>query len=135
MQSRHWPSCHVSMSAQRSRRHGIVYCVPRRILLWDTIKTKHLFLNDKIFGFGAGRGNRTLVFSLEGCCTTIVLYPRTKSRRKDLFGYRLPVSRRMMEMVEEAGFEPAYAKRTDLQSVSFNHSDTPPSNHHLVETI
>ena len=29
-------------------------------------------------------------------------------------------------MVEEAGFEPAYAKRTDLQSVSFNHSDTPP---------
>ena len=30
-------------------------------------------------------------------------------------------------LVEEAGFEPAYAKRTDLQSVSFNHSDTPPS--------
>ena len=30
-------------------------------------------------------------------------------------------------MVEEAGFEPAYAKRTDLQSVSFNHSDTPPN--------
>ena len=30
-------------------------------------------------------------------------------------------------MVEEAGFEPAYAKRADLQSVSFNHSDTPPS--------
>ena len=29
--------------------------------------------------------------------------------------------------MEEAGFEPAYAKRTDLQSVSFNHSDTPPS--------
>lgn len=28
--------------------------------------------------------------------------------------------------MEEAGFEPAYAKRTDLQSVSFNHSDTPP---------
>ncbi len=30
------------------------------------------------------------------------------------------------QMVEGAGFEPAYAKRTDLQSVSFNHSDTPP---------
>jgi hypothetical protein len=25
--------------------------------------------------FGAGSGNRTRVFSLEGCCTTIVLYP------------------------------------------------------------
>ena len=27
-------------------------------------------------GTGAGRGNRTLVFSLEGCCSTIELYPR-----------------------------------------------------------
>ena len=25
---------------------------------------------------GAGRGNRTLVFSLEGCCSTIELHPR-----------------------------------------------------------
>src|SRR5579864_1334830 len=25
---------------------------------------------------GAGGGNRTRVFSLEGCCTTIVLHPR-----------------------------------------------------------
>jgi hypothetical protein len=28
---------------------------------------------------GAGRGNRTLVFSLEGCCSTIELYPRAAS--------------------------------------------------------
>src|SRR5260221_2772117 len=27
--------------------------------------------------FGAGKGNRTLVFSLEGCCSTIELHPRT----------------------------------------------------------
>ena len=27
-------------------------------------------------GFGAGEGNRTLVFSLEGCCSTIELHPR-----------------------------------------------------------
>ena len=26
--------------------------------------------------FGAGEGNRTLVFSLEGCCSTIELHPR-----------------------------------------------------------
>lgn len=32
---------------------------------------------------GAGNGNRTRVFSLEGCCTTIVLYPQT--RRKAYF--------------------------------------------------
>ena len=27
-------------------------------------------------GNGAGEGNRTLVFSLEGCCSTIELHPR-----------------------------------------------------------
>ena len=25
--------------------------------------------------YGAGKGNRTPILSLEGCCTTIVLYP------------------------------------------------------------
>ncbi len=30
-------------------------------------------------GNGAGNGNRTRVFSLEGCCTTIVLYPQTRA--------------------------------------------------------
>jgi hypothetical protein len=33
--------------------------------LWDFVRLKN----------GAGNGNRTRVFSLEGCCTTIVLYP------------------------------------------------------------
>jgi hypothetical protein len=28
---------------------------------------------------GAGRGNRTLVFSLEGCCSTIELHPRRRA--------------------------------------------------------
>jgi hypothetical protein len=27
---------------------------------------------------GAGEGNRTLVFSLEGCCSTIELHPRNQ---------------------------------------------------------
>jgi hypothetical protein len=27
--------------------------------------------------YGAGEGNRTLVFSLEGCCSTIELHPRS----------------------------------------------------------
>ncbi len=30
-------------------------------------------------------------------------------------------------LVEGAGFEPAYSERTDLQSVAFNHSATPPN--------
>src|SRR5258708_35901610 len=29
-----------------------------------------------VVGTGAGEGNRTLVFSLEGCCSTIELHPR-----------------------------------------------------------
>src|SRR5258706_5221747 len=33
----------------------------------------------KLLGDGAGEGNRTLVFSLEGCCSTIELHPRGRS--------------------------------------------------------
>src|SRR5262249_58508429 len=35
----------------------------------------------QVFDFtdGAGEGNRTLVISLEGCCSTIELHPRTQS--------------------------------------------------------
>ncbi len=32
-----------------------------------------------------------------------------------------------LTLVEGAGFEPAYSLRTDLQSVAFNHSATPPN--------
>jgi hypothetical protein len=31
---------------------------------------------------GAGEGNRTLVISLEGCCSTIELHPRTLPLRQ-----------------------------------------------------
>src|SRR6267154_6454607 len=40
----------------------------------------------KLLGDGAGEGNRTLVFSLEGCCSTIELHPRASdqlTRRAD----------------------------------------------------
>src|SRR5882762_5159328 len=40
----------------------------------------------KSLGDGAGEGNRTLVFSLEGCCSTIELHPRASdhlTRRAD----------------------------------------------------
>src|ERR1700730_5006841 len=49
---------------------------------------------------GAGSGNRTRIFSLEGCCTTIVLYPPLQS----------PTALR--RVVGEVGLEPtkAYAR-------------------------
>ena len=92
---------------------------------------------------GAGSGNRTRIFSLEGCCSTTELYPhshqlalvgaacrdplreprKTARAAGPVAGPTAPLA---AAMVEGAGFEPAYAKRTDLQSVSFNHSDTPP---------
>src|SRR4051812_9714404 len=45
--------------------------------------------NTTFLGDGAGEGNRTLVFSLEGCCSTIELHPRqglpnTAGRRSQL---------------------------------------------------
>jgi hypothetical protein len=33
-------------------------------------------MREVIENVGAGEGNRTLVFSLEGCCSTIELHPR-----------------------------------------------------------
>ncbi len=44
---------------------------------------------------GAGEGNRTLVVSLEGFCSTIELHPRNQARNTLFF------------LVDEAGFEPA----------------------------
>src|SRR5580704_2848891 len=35
--------------------------------------------------FGAGEGNRTLVFSLEGCCSTIELHPQRVNHEKSGF--------------------------------------------------
>ena len=45
---------------------------------------------------GAGEGNRTLVFSLEGCCSTIELHPRTRKRR-DVRAYAKPRASRQAE--------------------------------------
>src|SRR5712671_4151149 len=72
---------------------------------------------------GAGEGNRTLVISLEGCCSTIELHPRTRStlrppspcglRRGSLRARRLacraeaPV--RARRLVGEVGLEPTKA--------------------------
>ena len=75
---------------------------------------------------GAGEGNRTLVISLEGCCSTIELHPQTlrefgglPSQRQSKSGIEATETarkhttrietkdREAKGMVEEAGFEPA----------------------------
>ena len=70
---------------------------------------------------GAGEGNRTLVVSLEGFCSTIELHPHFRFFRHSTVTDDL-------EMVEGEGFEPSKAEPADLQSAPFNRSGTPPSN-------
>src|SRR5580698_2950174 len=68
---------------------------------------------------GAGEGNRTLVISLEGFCSTIELRPLRVSTLNFAAIYsfwwrRLDSNQRRR-------------KQTDLQSAPFSHSGTPPS--------
>ena len=65
---------------------------------------------------GAGEGNRTLATSLEGWGSTTELHPH--------IGNFLLFCKILL--VEEGGFEPPKHKVTDLQSVPFGHSGTPP---------
>ena len=71
---------------------------------------------------GAGEGNRTLVISLEGFCSTIELHP--------LFVEHPTVSLRSPK-IRSLGGEGwirtnVDARSTDLQSAPFNHSGTSP---------
>ena len=73
-----------------------------------------------VLGFpGAGEGNRTLVVSLEGFCSTIELHPLIHEADAD------PLD--PLCVVEGEGFEPSKAEPADLQSAPFNRSGTPPS--------
>ena len=63
---------------------------------------------------GAGEGNRTLVVSLEGFCSTIELHPRAPFTNLQLWWRRLDSNQRRR-------------KPTDLQSAPFSHSGTPPT--------
>ena len=79
---------------------------------------------------GAGEGNRTLVVSLEGFCSTIELHPRFSC----VFSYVFWCSKsKQYPVVEGAGFEPAYSERADLQSAAINHSATPPRKPSIIE--
>ncbi len=92
---------------------------------------------------GAGEGNRTLVISLEGCCSTIELHPRRKSESPSRLQDRpvpicdvpstclfssFPTSGSSFRhlMVGEVGLEPTKRNAADLQSAPFAARDTPP---------
>ena len=70
-------------------------------------------------GTGAGEGNRTLVVSLEGFCSTIELHPlKQKAFEPNAFVGNL----------WWRGMDSNHRRRkpTDLQSAPFSHSGTPP---------
>src|SRR6185295_15354869 len=71
---------------------------------------------------GAGEGNRTLVISLEGFCSTIELHPP-----EPFSACPLPRPCRSHCLVEGEGFEPSKAEPSDLQSDPFDRSGTPPN--------
>ena len=84
----------------------------------------------------AGEGNRTLVFSLEGYCSTVELHPRYVSPFEDA-KYGVPVNGIALNLflckhplvmkMGSAGFEPAKALPSDLQSDPFDRSGNSPS--------
>ena len=89
---------------------------------------------------GAGEGNRTLVVSLEGFCSTIELHPPD-----ELICVFLPFSAPSSCLWRHTGkswwrrldSNQRRRKPTDLQSAPFNHSGTPPrrtANYGLVTT-
>src|ERR1700741_2817140 len=70
---------------------------------------------------GAGSGNRTRIFSLEGCCTTIVLYPQY------LGGDALISPQSLRGVVGEVGLEPTKAYARGFTAPPLCRSGHPPS--------
>ena len=71
---------------------------------------------------GAGEGNRTLVVSLEGFCSTIELHPPSN--------FELPSTRRSRyRWWRELDSNQRRRTPTGLQPVPFSHSGTPPSSY------
>ncbi len=81
---------------------------------------------------GAGEGNRTLVVSLEGFCSTIELHPRNLPPRQPII--QTPAQQKLLYCngsTPESWWRGTDSnhrtrKRADLQSAAFNHSATHP---------
>ena len=76
---------------------------------------------------GAGEGNRTLVVSLEGFCSTIELHPQSQAIQPTCPTDNNFTPQATLNLVEGEGFEPSKAEPSDLQSDPFGRSGTPPS--------
>src|ERR1043165_9719818 len=79
---------------------------------------------------GAGEGNRTLVISLEGFCSTIELHPPGSVHPKSSSAVSLPCRLACFEPEVAGGGgwirTNVGARPTDLQSAPFSRSGTPP---------
>jgi hypothetical protein len=63
---------------------------------------------------GAGEGNRTLVISLEGCCSTIELHPQSEIRGQmpevgNIVSFLCSLTSVLCPLVGEVGLEPTKA--------------------------
>src|SRR5262249_32217187 len=99
-----------------------------------------------IENIGAGEGNRTLVITLKGCCSTIELHPQRQSGVWALGtvpscllrnGGRPPpiTAGSRLSLVGEVGLEPTKAKQADLQSAPFAARDTPPDSARVLKAL
>src|SRR5688572_30765346 len=81
---------------------------------------------------GAGEGNRTLVISLEGFCSTIELHPPAVTSKKSLHPEKNPRRR-----PGGGGWirTNVGARPTDLQSAPFSRSGTPPAEPEIMRII
>ena len=75
---------------------------------------------------GAGEGNRTLVVSLEGFCSTIELHPQSQAIQPTCPTDNNFTPQATLNLVEGEGFEPSKAEPSDLQSDPFDRSGIPP---------
>ncbi len=85
--------------------------------------------------FGAGDETRTRDIQFGKLKLYQLSYTRasilTSANRLKLYSYYFFCKIDVLQtLVEGEGFEPSYSERTDLQSVAFNHSATPPNRTH-----
>ena len=85
---------------------------------------------------GAGEGNRTLVVSLEGFCSTIELHPHafphnTQQPRAPHPSLKTCFKTNLWWRGTDSNHRTH--KRADLQSAAFNHSATPPKEREIMQ--
>src|SRR4051812_5554059 len=90
---------------------------------------------------GAGEGNRTLVISLEGFCSTIELHPPSnRSSAVHFPAYLPPFAQSTVRRPDSLGGggwirTNVGARPTDLQSAPFSRSGTPPAEPEIMRII